>query len=181
MLALAGLSLYAQGTVDFANSTTQRVTTNTGGGLILGTHYTIALYYGGPGVVDENAFILLGPTASITSLSGRFSGGTRTTPATTPGGSAANFQLRAWETVFGGDFQTASGAPAQNRNGVVRQAYVGKTPIFQNPTGNPNADPPTTPAALLNGPWTVSIVPEPSAIAFGILGLAGLFLLRRRK
>jgi len=60
---------------------------------------------------------------------------------------------------------------------------TGRTPNFQNGTGNPGAIPPTNPSTLSGwaGPITLVAVPEPSTFALAGLGLAGLLIFRRRK
>lgn len=57
----------------------------------------------------------------------------------------------------------------------------GQTSNFQNPTGNPNATPPGTPADLTGWTSPVVLVPEPSTLALAGLGMGALLLFRRRK
>jgi len=99
---------------------------------------------------------------------GTIAGGTRTTPATTAGGADAWFQVRVWETTFGSFDAAVAGGGAYGKSSVFR--FTTSAP----PTGVPQT---------INGvvsPFVVTVVPEPSTLAFGALGLLGFFLLRRR-
>jgi len=83
-----------------------------------------------------------------------------------PTGSTENFTIRAWET--GKTFDTST----------IR----GEASFLSGPLGGPVAgNPDAAPASLLgfNG-FTMYVVPEPSTIALGVLGV-GALLLRRRK
>lgn len=180
ILACAGAMAYAnaQGTVNFANSSANLITFQNGsGGVPTGGQYTAGLLYwaADPGAVNflggVSGFNMI-KTSSNFITPGRFIGGTATTPGTTAGGASAWFAVVAWQSSFG------SYDAALNGGG-----NIGYSSVFQNPTGDPNKVPvPDTPAALagFTGINNVQAVPEPSTIALGILGAAGL-LLRRRK
>jgi MYXO-CTERM domain-containing protein len=176
---IACVSAYAQGTVLFQNSAATLVTTNGGGSLPAGTAFLVALYYApngaDPGNAGMNRISDL-PHSGLVSP-GRFLSGVETTPATTPPGGMAWFQVRAWESAYGGDFEAAVAAPAQNG----RLAFVGTSNRFLIATGSPPGPP--SPIVTTGGfqGFGVSPVPEPSAIALGLLGLGSLLMLRRRK
>jgi len=98
---------------------------------------------------------------------GKFNGGAVDVPLTTVAGTAAWFQTRVYAQTFANwDAAVAAGGPA------------GKSPIFKLATGV------AAPAQLADGMtsgFAVTVVPEPSALALGLLGLAGLFVIRRRQ
>jgi hypothetical protein len=177
---LASLNLMAQGTVNFLNSSTTRVyvdsvQTGTTGAAAAG--YAVALYYAADGVTAEDAFVQLGGSAALTG--GVFNGGNRTAPITPPGG-FGNFQVRGWTTAYANSYESALLAPRPD--GLNK---AGKSGIVRVDTGDPTAVPPGTPGSLPNSGFTsfalTPVVPEPSAIALGILGAGALLLLRRRK
>jgi len=78
---------------------------------------------------------------------------------------------------------TAGGAVAWFRVAAVEGLYAGSTNPFQVTTGNPTAQPPTTPGSLdgWTSPITMTAVPEPGIIALAGLGMASLLIFRRRK
>lgn len=184
---LACVSVYAQGTVLFQNSATTQVRTNAagGGGLLpTGTTFLLDLYWAADGADPGNdGMIRISDAATGLFGPGRYNGGVETTPAGvpptgTPGGGFAWFQVRAWESAFGSTHEAAK-ANAVPQNG--RLAYVGTSNRFRIQTGAPPG--PAAPLVQVGGlaAFDVSIVPEPSAIALGLLGLGSLLMLRRRK
>ena len=183
---LATLSSFAQGTVNFSNATgtqAQRVRMDdptTGALAPNGTTYSFGLYYAPDGTTDESMFVMLGASTGIagTAPSGIYNGGTRTAPTATAGG-FGSFQVRGWETALGATYETAYAAGQAQGSG-----RFGKSSIVRVDTGDPTTVPAGTPASLtaagING-FALTTVPEPSAIALGILGAGTLLLLRRRK
>jgi hypothetical protein len=181
---LATLSSFAQGTVNFSNATgttAQRVRIddpNTGALAPAGTTYSLGLYYAADGTSDESMFVMLGASTGVAGAAGTptglYNGGNRTAPTATAGGFGM-FQVRGWETAYGATYELAR-ASGQGR--------VGKSNIVRVDTGDPTTVPPGTPASLtaagISG-FALTPVPEPSAIALGILGAGTLLLLRRRK
>jgi len=162
----------AQGTVTF-NSTGSQVFYDpayNGGVAVPVGSFTVGLYYGATGTTDPTALTLL-RTAGISPLAGRFLGGLVTTPNTTPAGSPAVFEVRAWSGAYA-SFEAA----VSSGDGSV---YVGRSGLFNNPTGGAGS-PPGAPQSLTFANVLVSPVPEPSTIALGLLGV-GALLLRRRK
>jgi len=188
-LVLLPAALFAQGTVNFANNNSTRMTTNSTpvpppgqnpnqtGNTQLG--YTIGFYMAPQGTTDPNAFTLVGPTTS--SLAGIAPGtfnGNGGTNLTIPGntGQAIAFQVRAWSTFAGSTYAIAAANPT---------AYRGVTAI-----GEVTPSTGTTLAATLFGTSAGQVggfvltplpVPEPSSIALGLLGLGAIALFRRRK
>jgi hypothetical protein len=179
---LATLSMYGQGTVSFNNSgapNSERVWigavgTENGGTLApVGTQYNVALYYDPlvTGGATDAGYVQIGAAAPIGQLGvnpGIFSGGTRTIPVGS--GGVVNFQVRGWNTSFGTSYETAGG-------------QVGKSTIFRMDTavGLETAMGVRGTGTFTTG-WTgFAIVPEPSAIALGLIGASALLLLRRRK
>jgi hypothetical protein len=174
---LATLNMYAQGTVTLANSSTSPVYIDTVGGATKasGSAYSVGLYYAPDGVTDDTLFTLLAPTASMSAAPGIYSAGPRTAPTTAAGGFGM-FQVRVWSAASGATYEDAvlSGAGKAGKSNIVRVD-----------TGDPTSVPPGTPGSLAASglaPMAVTtIVPEPSTIGLGILGVGTLLLLRRRK
>jgi len=103
----------------------------------------------------------LGGTGTAYDVAGVASGGT------------AWVQLQIWYDGVGGLF--ANYTAAANGGGLVA------TVLFQNPTAAPLGIPPTPPQKLSGMPDVhLAIVPEPSTLALGALGLASLLAFRRR-
>lgn len=181
---VASVTLYAQGTINFANNASSPISSILTGTNIpaRSTGFAIALYYlpdqaTAPTTADF-VISLLPNTTFNTPGAGQFSGGTKTTPNTTPPGSPAWFQVRCWETAFGATWEEAISNPVP-QNG--RLALVGTSNIIRVTSGNP---PLTTPGSLtlagLQG-FVLVPVPEPTTIGLGLLGLGALLVLRRRK
>jgi hypothetical protein len=160
------------------------------GALLAGTGYTVELW----GIVGSLATNTPATSNALTRLAGTsFRTGTAAgfintallpggapgvaVPGAPLGGAPANgtFQIRAWNNVGGtiANWANALALPAVARGAseIVNAGPLGGT-------GSPAA---TDPA--LNGmtSFNLHIVPEPSAIALGVLGLGTLMFLRRRK
>lgn len=181
---LIAVSGYSQGTVQSANGATSLVTNSlTGASAIAGTTFKVALYYLpdqalAPTAADfDQRGVLLGPAVNMGPVAGRYSTGTRSTPASTPPGGAAWFQVRAWESSFGADYMAAFNNP--NPVGG-RLALVGTSNIIRVDTGNPTTTPPGSPTGIAVPGFVLVPVPEPSVIALGVLGVGALLILRRR-
>lgn len=171
--AVSMVQMYGQGTINFSSNAGQEITNSvTGARIPTASGFVIGMYYGIAGTASDAGVTLIATTI-VQPVAGRFSGGTVTTPATTAPGAACVIQIRAWS----GSFATYDLAVAAGGNNVV-----GKSVLFNVTTGNPN--PPATTAGTLagmNGFTLTPVVPEPSSIALGLLGLGAVALFRRRK
>jgi len=174
---LVAVGAFAQGQINFANTSTTLITTNTptGSGSISGAGlYTIGLYIGAPGAT--RAQLTLAGTTANGALAGRFSGGNPYQVPGAPAGSAIAFQVRAWTTAHGATYEAAaaSGSPSA----LVGESTIGSV--------TPTAPPATVPGIFGTGAgqvggFSIAPVPEPSSIALGLLGLGAVALFRRRK
>jgi len=187
-LLLLPVALFAQGRVSFANTSTTQMTTNStstpppgqvanANGPTTGVNtYLVGLYIAPQGTADPNAFTLIGTATNgtVPVNNGRFNGGN---PFVIPGnnGETIAFQIRAWQFNAGATYEAAS-AP---------NVYRGQTTIGE---VTPATGVTLTPALFGTAPGQVggfvltpNIVPEPSSIALGLLGLGAIALFRRRK
>lgn len=142
-LALGVLGLNATaapGTVVFGNHNGSKVINgHTGAAITTNMAVRVALYWSPLGT---NSFAQIGPVTNVGfPVPGIFAGGTRTCGAGTTGGTAGQFQVRAWS----GGFATYEQALATT--GIL----IGQSAIVQVVTGNPGGDPPMAPASLLAG------------------------------
>lgn len=180
--------VFAQGTVNFANSSSTTLSTNVGPiappGQVANTsgltspagQYSIGLYVAPAGTTDESLFTLVTPTALNQGppvSNGRFNGGTS---FVIPGnnGTPIAFQVRAW-SVSGGSTYEAASAPF---------LYRGKSTIGSaTPATGLGIAPQLfgTDVGQVGGFVLTPNIPEPSSIALGLLGLGAIALFRRRK
>jgi len=174
-LVVASVSAIGQGTVQFANL-----------GVGLNAPVTIDVVGGTKAAAGYMAQLVLDVGGSLTPVGaaanfigsgapGYFSGGVVTVSQVAPGASGT-FQVFAWDSTAGSATSYAAALTAYN-GGLTHGGWSNPVTI---PTGG--AGTPAGPPASLTGlqPWAVTIVPEPSTIALGILGV-GALLLRRRK
>jgi len=156
-----------------------------GGPLLAGTSYTCTLW----GLVGANKTeAALELISSTTFRTGTAAGFINTLTVSVPGaplsGTAGNpnsdpflgtFQVRAWNNL-GGTVATWAAALANPAAGRGKSALINTTAL------GGTGDPPATPPALLGlQSFSLAIVPEPSSIALGVLGLGTLMFLRRRR
>lgn len=180
-LALASAAgIYAQGygTVNMKTTTNNegfgRVTYGESCGELAGAYvpvdYVSVLYYkdaivatgsfGSSRTGDPNGTIK-GPSSSVI------------TSELLPAGTEVEFVVGAYSSWVDGATTEAEGAAGAT--------FMGKSNPFEYATGDQSSAPPTPYEDLMNfDQFTVEYIPEPTTIALGILGLGGLFLLRRR-
>jgi len=195
VVALAA-SAFAQGTVNFANSSSSLVTANgtpipANGGFAqliwapAGTPAPSAYAQGNPAdwfTANSAWHAVTDGIDAIGPAAGRFAGNTVTIPAATPGpGIAAGAGIQAIVAGWTGNFADLNAAFAGN-------ASIGfSAPFTMASTGNPTTVPPGT-AATMSGAFTGGlnalpvggVIPEPSTLALAGLGVAALLVLRRR-
>ena len=176
LVLLAGATVaMAQGTVNFANNvafttTADRLVRNVDGSLLVGSDlaqpatFVAQLYYG------ANAGSLAAHTATParfrpgTSGPGIWLGGTRTLTGFAPG-TTLTLEVRAWDMRTGATWDAAG---LRGQSGT----FTYTIPL----------DPLSAPAAyFMEGMRGFSLVPEPSVIGLGLIGIGALFMLRRRK
>ncbi len=182
-LALVGFSAaatYAQGTIQFLNSALSKLKYVDAPGAAavdspVGT--VVGVFYGA-----SPSALTLAETTVRTTAAGLWSGGTVfALPGTNPG-ETVSLKIAAWYTKGGTTPERAAlgkdsaGISHYGESAVVTTTALGPTAgpgtvVFQGATGtNPNRA----------KPFEVVLVPEPSVMALGALGL-GALLLRRRK
>jgi hypothetical protein len=188
-LALLPVAVFAQGTVNNANTVTSRITTNSTaqpppgqapnqtGNLSPAGAYTIGLYIAPQGTTDPNAFTLMGPTVG-NGPAGLYNGNPTTGffVISNNTGQTIAFQVRAWQTSAGATYEIAKN---------VANAYRGVSAIGEATPATGVGTPPAlfgTGAGQVGGfVLTPNTIPEPSSIALGLLGLGAIALFRRRK
>lgn len=182
LLLLVGSSAFlsAQGTFTFNNNTATRITNSL---TSAGASVNVAAYYSANTNVvasqDGSSLQIAANSLTNTLATGTFIGNTRFIPGI-DGGIAIAMQVRAWS----GAFTTYEAALAAAL--VDGTTLVGRSAVFYIPAlgGGPGNIP--TPAIFgagrLNqfnvGP---AVIPEPSSIALGVLGLGAIALFRRKK
>ena len=186
----AVVSASAQGTLNFANSSGTRLTNEAGTSFPAAGNatYKAGIYWGAQGSPEASLVLLPASSNGVTTtwgpLSGIFSGGTATFPVA--GGTTIACQVRVWQATYA-DYAAALAGQVLNPSerlgkGVVQTLALGAA-----------GDPPSAPQDLAapGGGGTPFqrfgvipvgvVVPEPSSIALGLLGLGAIVLFRRRK
>ena len=181
VLVLSLVQAFGQGTVDFANNFSTRLSTNDfqgNVGFTTGVNaYRIGFYMAPLGTTDEAAFTLVLPVATNLSgvLEGRFFGHPIPYEFQIPEntGQTIAFQIRAW-SLFAGN----TAEEARNYNGPLT-AYYGQSSIgFVTPTASPTAPPSPlfgTFPGRVGGFELIPIIPEPSTWALVVLGAGALW------
>lgn len=167
---LAGLTAWAQGTVNFANFGTgvDAAVTNGGTGLrVTGPAFASQLFFAAP--TAGNLISAYTPVAGTVNFqtgagAGYFLGGNKAIPGFGTGASV-KLIIAAFATANGADYQTAAAAAGNTGYSLPVTVTLGGGAV---------------PPPNLVGAQGFATVPEPSTIALGLLGAAGL-LLRRRK
>lgn len=171
LVLLVGATGALAQTVSFRNTdafTTagDRRVRNVDGSLLVGTQYRVQLYYGadaGSLAAVTSAALGFRDPAGATGFEGTWSGATRTLTGFTSGQTVV-LQVRAWDSTGGATFQTAN---VKGQSGTF-------TYTIPAPGSLPSA-------FYMEGLTGFSLVPEPSIIGLGVIGIGALFMLRRRK
>jgi hypothetical protein len=187
VLLVAGYGALAQGTVNFSNGAAgvnAPVRDVLGGPLLAGSGFTAGLYAGPSGTIWSSLTLAAPTSAFATGASaGYFFGGSHVVAGVAEGGQAA-YQVRVWSSNFAtwdlawaayqaGDASAKVGVSSSTAwTGTGLPTVVGTTPNLGGLSAPPNL--------LGLQSFQLYAVPEPSAIALGLLGAAAL-LLRRRK
>jgi hypothetical protein len=172
ILGLTAAFVHAQGTVSFVNSTTTKVTYDTGTGTTApipvgnpNPNWVAGLFWGTEGT-PQGSLTQIATTQVWQPFTGVFSGGTVTFPVA--GGTRVSLQVRAWNVA----------TPSLVGFGPIQLITLGGAGT---PPGAPaSLTAPTTPGDTAFAGFLVP-VPEPSSIALGLLGLGAVALFRRRK
>jgi len=178
-LVAACVSIYAQGTLNFANAGTgvnaPIYTDSTKAVKAAGTGYMADLFWatGTVGTPDSLAALNSPSTFStIAAQAGYFLGGQRAI-AGQAGGTLITVQVRAWDAAYGNTWATAYAAALAHPGNAI----VGESGLIQITL----ATPPGTPAFLTGlQSFFLAPVPEPSSLALVGLGAAALLIFRRR-
>ena len=170
LLAVAALvvsvAAYGQGQVVFNNfvppDVNAKVTDASGAGLTSG--WQAQLWSAPAGTTDKSKFTALSPTTTFRTTPAAAAGYIVPTDVTVPGiaaGAQGSFIMRAFN---GADYGSSQG---KGESGIITISLGGGT----------------LPPANLTGlqPFSVTIVPEPSTIALGALGVLGLLFWRRKQ
>lgn len=176
---LSALPALGQGTLTFLNTATgtgvtggSPVTDGVGGARLAGTTFWAQLY---SSTTQNGTYTAIGtPVNFRTGAAAGFVNVSTVSVAGAVPGSSVWIQMRAWEGAAGSSFETVSAA--QGKIGTSNSINVG-------PLGGPDpagGTPFTAPNLTGLTGFAIVGVPEPSTIALGLLGVAGL-MIRRRK
>jgi hypothetical protein len=173
LVAMTTVAAYSQGTIAFGNSALTRVQLvqldGTTRNALASDNLKIGVFFGQAGA-SADALTQAPGEAGIGSTAGVMANAPSVfaLPGTEPG-QIVSLQIRAWDD--------AGTVDRERSRTDVRQVTLAPTAgpgavIWQTATGtNPNRF----------TPLVVHLVPEPSTIALGVLGLGSLLLFRRRK
>jgi len=183
MLSLAAVSSWAQGTVDFRNGGITFGTTadrfvykgSVGGTKLVGTNYVAGLYFGAPtdagtGGTFAGRTVAFRPTTTASPGLWAVPNPTAVTLNGVDVGGSTTLQVRVWDSTKFSTFEAA----------VAGQGEVGFSAPFAYTVPGAGSTPDKYYMDGLRA-FAVNPVPEPSTIALGVLGVAGLLALRRRK
>lgn len=180
LLALTALininSAFGQGEVLFANGT-EKILVGAGGPLAAGqmpTRGTQVFYFGlyvGATEPAQPTFLATNSGA----VAGNFTGGN-----VQVGTAGIEYVIKGWSANLGRSYAEAQTALAGGATGYIGASERGSVTPRQDtvPLGT---IPGIMGAGNLVSAFTLNYVPEPSAIALGVLGLGALILFRRRK
>jgi len=181
-VAMATVASYAQGTIAFGNSVgtaikisgTGTATHNMTAAEQAQFNIVIGVYYGAAGAATLTQVApgtgVIGTTAGVIStILGNNVKDLYSIPGTSAdGGTVASLQIRAWNAATGEQYAVNT----RPIDVVLGPAAGPAQVIWQGATG-------TNPNRFI--PLIIDVVPEPSTIALGVLGLGSLLLFRRRQ
>jgi len=179
LIALSAAATYAQGTIQFQNSTLSKVKYESQPGVFVDapTGTKIGVFWGtdaggAAAITGIGKGTLVTPTSAIGATAGIWAGGLVYPVAGTTEGQHVWLKIAGWGAGVGDDFRSSD----HYGESAVVNVVLGPTPgpgtvVWQGNTGT---------ATDRAKPFNINIVPEPSVIALGVLGL-GALLLRRRK
>ena len=134
---------------------------------IAGANYSIAVYVSDNGSLGAQIGPVVSPGAN-----GRFTAGQQDVPGSVAGGTVSLI-VAVWDNRTGVDYATAT---AKN------QSFPFLSPILGGDVDNDPTTPALTASSMaLNFKGLALVVPEPSTVALGALGLGGLIFFSRRK
>lgn len=185
LFLVTGILLHGQGTITMNNNSATRITNAVTSVGAVGVN--VAVYFSANTNLvtsqSDASLVMATNTRILTVANGNFIGSTRVirdeTGAGIDGGNPAAFQVRAWSGAFATYEEAYASALV---DGVT---LVGKSVVFHmNTLGGGPGNVPTQAifgANKLNQFNIAPVVPEPSSIALGLLGLGAIALFRRRK
>jgi hypothetical protein len=186
VLTASAVSVLGQGTLFFQNSgatfldasinrLVYRGEVGVDANRLVGTNYAAQLWYQRAGQTDlvpvahSNAFKLFrNPNTTLPGAWNTAPGGATVVLDGIAISASTRLQVRVWDVSQFGTYADA----------LARGGEVGQSDIFDYTVPLPGSLPATF---ALNGLRAFPIVPEPSTIVLGVLGVASLLLLRRRK
>jgi hypothetical protein len=167
----ATFSTFAQGTIVVANNKGATIypVLLPDGATAKGASYSVELFINNMDPANK-----IGATMTLAESNGRFAlSGGQTVPGGAPG-AIVNLIARAWDNTGGATYDTA----------LIKGSSTFKSPALGGDVdGDPSTPPAPAPAMVTGNPdgfQNIQLLPEPSTIALGALGVAAL-LLRRRK
>jgi hypothetical protein len=176
---MAAVSTYAQGTINFTTFNFAPISSEVTGSAVVGANGIVAgIYWSLPGANNFQLVAGSTPAAVGAAVPGHVLGAPTVTINEIAPGAMVDVQIRAWESAYGNTYEAASTAGEMGGRG----AQVGNSPTVTIMSGGGGMPP--GPPASLNVPgmmgFEVTLVPEPSVIALGLVGAGALLLLRRR-
>jgi hypothetical protein len=179
LVLLSGYSVLGQGTIFFGNrlsaSTFVPVYMADGTTPVTGPNFSAQLYaqLGGSFTAVGNPIVFRSPGAA----NGSWAGATVAIPGAAPG-TTVQLEVRAWANSFSSYDAAVAGGGLYGLSPIFTSGQLGGDP---GGGGLPITDPNIVGnATAINNMQSFNLVPEPSTIALGVLGI-GALLLRRRK
>lgn len=134
---------------------------------LAGADYSIAVYVNNGGSLGAQVGPIMSPGSNF-----RFTGGQQDVPGSLAGGTVSLFVV-AWDNRTGATFDLAT---------IKQISNPFTSPILGGDVDNDPSTPALTASSMaLNFKGFPLLIPEPSSIALGALGLGGLLLVSRRK